>query len=491
MDIHFITNCEIEPDVDCLIIPAWDDAVVTAINSPLISTEDQTALQLIHESGVLCGKENFYFPTPLSAYRGILIMGLGKKEGDLANKFRQATGKCVQLLKKMKKHHLLLELEHLPELAPQQFVESLILSQYEHDACKSKKSDVIKVDILCIHICETKDLTLKQAKVSLAATMAESANFARDLGNAPGNYLTPTILADKASALAKEFDVECEILDEAAMEKLGMGSLLSVSQGSSEEARLITLKYTHPKATKTVALVGKGLTFDAGGISIKPSRGMEEMKFDMCGAGAVLGAFRTICAAHPAINVVCVVPSSENLINGEATKPGDVVTAYNGKTIEIYNTDAEGRLILADALAYTVETQKPDIMIDVATLTGACIVALGHEMSAVISEDNELVSELTQAGDETYERLWRLPINDDYKALLKGKDADLCNIGPAYAGTVTAACFLSHFVGETRWAHLDIAGTGWGMKGCSYIKENLASGFGSRLLAQWILNISE
>ncbi len=491
MDIHFITNCEIEPEVDCLVIPVWEDQIHVAINSPLIAVEDQTSLNLIHERGNICGNDTFYIATPMSAYRGIMLLGMGKKDGDLNHKFRQATGKAVPLLQKYKKHHLLLEMEHVPELRPRLFAAALTLAQYSFDEYKTKKADSIKVDILAIHVCETKDLTIEHIKVNRAQVLTESTNYARDLGNMPGNKLTPSILAEKAKQLAADVGSSVEVLDEKDMEKLGMGALLSVSQGSDEEAKLITLKHTHPSATKTVAIVGKGLTFDAGGTSLKPSKGMQDMKFDMCGAAAVLGAFRAIALNNVAVNVICVVPSSENLINGKATKPGDVITSYSGKTIEVYNTDAEGRLILCDAMAYTAEKEKPDIMIDVATLTGACIVALGHEMSAIISEDDELQNELITAGKEVHERLWPLPINDDYKSLLKGKDADLCNIGPAYAGTVTAACFLSNFTGDTRWAHLDIAGTAWGMKGCSYIKENLASGFGARLLAKWLTNIAE
>ncbi|WDE98758.1 leucyl aminopeptidase [Lentisphaera profundi] len=491
MDIHFITNCEIEPEVDCLIIPAWEGELDGAINSSLIALEDQTSLNLIHERGNICGKDMFYLPTPMSAYRGILILGLGKKEGDLSHKFRSATGKAVSLLQKYKKHHLLLELGHVPELQTRHFVAALNLGQYEYDAFKTKKSETVKVDNLCVHLCASKDITIEQGKANRAQIFTECANYARDLGNAPGNALTPKILADKARNLAKETDSEIEVLGEAEMGKLGMGALLSVSAGSDEEAQLIILKHTHPSATKTVAIVGKGVTFDSGGISLKPGKGMQEMKYDMCGAAAVLGAFKAICECNAAINVICVVPSSENLINGKATKPGDIVTAYNGKTIEIYNTDAEGRLLLCDAMAYTAETYKPDIMIDVATLTGACIVALGHEMSAIISEDDELQKDLIEAGSQVHERLWPLPLNDDYKKLLHGTDADLCNIGPPYAGTITAAGFLSNFAGDTRWAHLDIAGTAWGMKGCTYINEKLASGFGTRLLAKWLMNIAE
>ena len=494
IDIHLISQCTVEPDVDCLVIPAFEDALNEAAASKLLEKEDKSALNLLIEKGSIDGKSNFYFPTPMSSYQNIMIIGLGKKEDVTTSKYREAAGKAASTFQKMKKTHLLLEAEHTEGLLDcDNFVEAIVLGQYHYNEFKSIEDDKKPVDIteICVHVADSVDLTLAQAKINLAQTKCESANWARDLANKPGNALTPTILAEQALAMARETDTEAYVLDEAQMKELGMDSLLAVSAGSKEEAKMIVIKHTHPDAKKTIALVGKGLTFDAGGISLKPGKGMEEMKFDMCGAAAALGAMRNICIMKPAINVICVVPSSENLPSSTAVKPGDIVKSMNGKTIEIYNTDAEGRLILCDALHYTVDKYKPDMMVDLATLTGACIVALGHHYAGLMTEDDEMAEALTKAGDKVHERLWRLPLNDEMRKMMEGKDADLCNIGPPYAGTITAGAFLSNFVGDTKWAHLDIAGTAWGMKGASYLNEKLGSGFGVRLLTRWILNESE
>lgn len=494
IDIHLISQCTIEPEVDCLIIPAFEDALNEAASSKLILPEDKTAIDLLIEKGNIDGKDNFYLPTPVSPYQSIMVIGLGKKADLKTSTFRENSGKAAKTFQKLKKTHLLLEMAQSSDsINAEQFVEAIVLGQYSYDEFKDIPEDKKPVNIseICVHVKEEVDITIAQAKINLAQTKCESANWARTLANKPGNALTPSILAKEAEAMAKETGAEFEVFDEKKMAKLGMNSLLAVSKGSDEEAKLIFIKHIHPDAKKTIAIVGKGLTFDAGGISLKPGKGMEQMKFDMCGAAAVLGAMRNICIIKPAVNVICVVPSSENLINGSAVKPGDIVKAYNGKSIEIYNTDAEGRLILADALSYTVEKYKPDMMVDLATLTGACIVALGHHLGGIMSEDDEMVEALTSAGQKVHERLWRLPMNEEYKELLKGNDADLCNIGPPFAGTITAGCFLSNFVGDTRWAHLDIAGVAWNMKGASYINEKLASGYGVRLLTRWILNESE
>ncbi|HQH52114.1 MAG TPA: leucyl aminopeptidase, partial [Candidatus Hydrogenedentes bacterium] len=259
-----------------------------------------------------------------------------------------------------------------------------------------------------------------------------------------------------------------------------------------EPPTLSVLHYKHDAATKTVAFVGKGVTFDTGGISLKPVQGMHEMKFDMCGAAAVFGAFRAIAALKPALNVVCVVPACENTPGGHAQKPGDVVRAYNGKTIEVNNTDAEGRLILADALAYTIREHQPDHVVNLATLTGACVVALGHYAAGLMSDDDALAESLEAAGAVTGERVWRLPLWDDYDKLLEGAHADICNIGPPKeAGTIVGGCFLKHFVGDTPWAHLDIAGTAWGGKNIPYLDPKHATGYGVRLLTEWAIKTSE
>ncbi|NND81458.1 MAG: leucyl aminopeptidase [Gammaproteobacteria bacterium] len=301
----------------------------------------------------------------------------------------------------------------------------------------------------------------KGAAIGIAINKGK--DLAKTLGNMPGNVCTPTYLAAQARKLGKSHKLKVKILSEKDMQDLGMGSLLSVSLGSRQPAKLIVMQYNGAKDAKQAphALVGKGLTFDAGGISLKPGAKMDEMKYDMCGAASVFGAILAAAELKLPINVVGVIPSSENLPDGLANKPGDVVTSMSGQTIEILNTDAEGRLILCDALTYT-KRFKPATVIDIATLTGAVIVALGHQTAGVMGNDQEVVDDLLAAGETSLDYAWQLPINDSYKKQLRSDYADLANIGGASAGSITAACFLSYFTKDFRWAHLDIAGTAWG-----------------------------
>ena len=292
---------------------------------------------------------------------------------------------------------------------------------------------------------------------SIVAGMA----LTRDLGNLPGNICTPTYLANEAKKLAKTYGLKCLILEKAAMEKLGMHSLLAVAKGSHQPPKFIVLEYMAGKKTdKPVVLVGKGITFDTGGISLKPAAEMDEMKYDMCGAASVLGTLRAVAGMKLPINLVVIVPTTENMPGGSATRPGDIVSSMSGQTIEILNTDAEGRLILCDALTYA-ERFKPAAVVDVATLTGACVVALGQVASGLLGNDETLIDQLRTAGTDTMDRAWQLPLWDDYQDLLKSPFADMANIGGRWGGTITAACFLSRFTKSYPWAHLDIAGTAW------------------------------
>ncbi|MDR1275281.1 MAG: leucyl aminopeptidase [Candidatus Accumulibacter sp.] len=291
--------------------------------------------------------------------------------------------------------------------------------------------------------------------------IADGVAFARTLGNLPGNVCTPTYLAETALRLAEEEGVACQVLERDDMKKLGMNSLLSVAQGSHEPPKFIVLSYEGGKAGgRPFVLVGKGITFDSGGISLKPGEGMDEMKFDMSGAASVLGTLLAVARLKLPLNLTVVVPATENLPGGGATRPGDIVTSLSGQTIEILNTDAEGRLILCDALTY-VERFNPELVIDVATLTGACVVALGHVATGLFANNERLALDLASAGRESFDRVWRLPLWDDYRDSLKSNFADLANVGGRPAGSITAACFLSRFAGKYRWAHLDIAGTAW------------------------------
>jgi leucyl aminopeptidase len=297
--------------------------------------------------------------------------------------------------------------------------------------------------------------------VAQATAIANGVDMARDLGNLPANHCTPGFLADTAKKMARELGLKAEVLGVRQMQALKMGALLSVAQGSEQPAKLIVLRYQGAGARQApIALVGKGITFDTGGISLKPAPEMDEMKFDMCGAASVLGAMRAAAEMKLKINLVVVVPATENMPSGRATKPGDVVASMSGQTVEVLNTDAEGRLVLCDALTY-VQRFAPSTVIDVATLTGACVIALGHHHSGLFSPNDALAAELLQAGSDIGDTCWRMPLDDEYQEQLKSPFADMANIGGRPAGSVTAACFLSRFAKGYDWAHLDIAGTAW------------------------------
>ena len=306
----------------------------------------------------------------------------------------------------------------------------------------------------------------KPAKVLDAAlirgiAIGEGVNFARDLGNLPPNLCTPAYLAEEARALGRTHKLKVSVLERKDMEKLGMGSLLSVSNGSRQPPKLITLEHRGgPKQQKPVVLIGKGITFDTGGISLKPAAEMDEMKYDMSGAGSVLGTIRAAAAMKLPLNVVGVIPTTENMPGGNASRPGDIVTSMSGQTIEILNTDAEGRLILCDALTYS-ERFEPAAVIDIATLTGACVIALGHVTSGLFANDDKLAQEVLSAGQTSWDRAWHMPVWEDYQEQLRSNFADMANIGGRPAGSITAACFLARFAKNFKWAHLDIAGTAW------------------------------
>ncbi|MHB0925032.1 MAG: leucyl aminopeptidase [Gallionellaceae bacterium] len=354
---------------------------------------------------------------------------------------------------------------------------------FRADGMKSKPAKPATLKSITFATLEKPSAALKNALDQADAT-ARGIDLAKTLGNLPGNICTPTYLAAKALALGKAHkSIKTTVLEEKDMQKLGMGSFLSVTRGSEQPAKLITMEYHGgDKKQKPVVLVGKGITFDSGGISLKPGADMDEMKYDMCGAASVLGTMQAIAEMGLKLNVVGVIPTCENLPSGRATKPGDIVTSMSGQTIEILNTDAEGRLILCDALTYSAKF-KPDTVIDIATLTGACVIALGHVASGLFSNEDELAKELLAAGEQAYDRAWQLPLWDDYQPLLDSNFADMQNIGGRAGGTITAACFLSRFTKDYRWAHLDIAGTA-NKSG----KDKGATGRPVPLLTQYLIN---
>jgi leucyl aminopeptidase len=413
----------------------------------------------------------------------LLVIGLGKREEADAERLRVAAALAAKEAARLEAGSVAWA---LPEAgaeteAAEALVTGTILGAYRFDRFKSADPDDPPAPTV-----ESLKLLAPAAVAQAAGTArvcAEAQNRARDLQNTPANVAMPSFLAARAEEIAAGHDaVSVEVLGPEQIAAKGMGGLVAVSRGGGEPARLIVLRYAGGGSGPTLGLVGKGVTFDTGGISLKPGAGMHEMKFDMSGAAAVLEAVAAIAELGLAVDLVAIVPSTENMPSGSAVKPGDVITQYNGKTVEVNNTDAEGRLILADALAYAVELGAERV-VDLATLTGAVVIALGSTYAAVISNDDELAAAVAVAGEESGELTWRLPLHPEFKAMMKGTVADLSNLASKRkAGTITAGSFLEEFVGETPWAHVDIAGTAWDV-GREYTG-NDGSGFGVRLLVE-------
>jgi leucyl aminopeptidase len=405
---------------------------------------------------------------PNTICKRVLLVGLGKKNELGDREYRDAirstfnalheTGASDAMLflieNPVKNREISWKISHTVLVAME--------SVYRSDQLKSKRDNSKqKLRKVILSTTGTVDSVIGKKALEWGLATAHGMNLTKDLGNLPSNVCTPTYLAKLAISMAKTYKLKTTVLEQKDMEKLGMGSFLSVARGSSQPAKLITLEYWgQNKKEKPIVLVGKGVTFDTGGISLKPAAEMDEMKYDMCGAASVFGTLTAIAQMRLPINVVGIIPTTENMPGGNATKPGDIVTSMSGQTIEILNTDAEGRLILCDALTYA-ERYKPEAVIDIATLTGACVIALGHVASGLLSNDEKLAIELLDASEQAADRAWQLPLWKDYDEQLESNFADMANIGGRAAGTITASCFLSRFTKKYRWAHLDIAGTAW------------------------------
>ncbi|HEV7683360.1 MAG TPA: leucyl aminopeptidase [Pyrinomonadaceae bacterium] len=402
--------------------------------------------------------------TEIKAQR-VLLVGVGERGDYTAAQASQMAGTAVRALreKNAKSIAIVPRLEGDAEDIAAAVVEGSFMALFDPDKYRTKEKEVREISKLVV-VMDGDESALKRG-IERGRIVGESVNFTRDLANEPGAYMTPTNMAERAREVATEFGLSIDVLDEARMEQEGMGSLLSVSHGSDEPAKLIILKYIPANATEEggdlLAFVGKGITFDSGGISLKPGENMELMKYDMTGGATVMGAMRAIAQLKPSIPVLGVIPCSENLPSGKATKPGDVVRAMTGKTIEVINTDAEGRLVLADAIAYAKKLGATTV-VDIATLTGAVIIALGDVNTAVIGTDQELIGEIIAAGKEAGEKFWQLPLDKEYTKQIKSDIADIRNVGGRKAGSITAAAFLKEFADGISWAHLDIAGTAWG-----------------------------
>ena len=398
--------------------------------------------------------------------RRLLLVGVGEEKDYRSPQVSQMAGTAVRSLrsKNAKTIGVVPRVSGKDEETAARAVEGAFIALFDPDKYRTVEKEQKTVDrlVLAIH---GGDLEALDRGVKTGKVVGESINFTRDLANEPGAYMTPTDMAERARDIANEFGLSIDVLDEARMEQEGMGSLLSVARGSDEPAKLIILKYTPANVEgdtkELLALVGKGVTFDSGGISLKPGENMELMKYDMTGAATVMGAMRAIAQLKPSIPILGVAPCTENLPSGKATKPGDVVKAMTGKTIEIINTDAEGRLILADAIAYAKKLGATRV-IDMATLTGAVSIALGDVNAAVLGTDQQLIDEIISAGREVGEKFWQLPLDKEYSKQIKSDIADIKNVGGRKAGTITAAAFIKEFADGVAWAHLDIAGTAWG-----------------------------
>ena len=474
--------------VDCVVVGAYSDGSLTPAATAL-DTASSGKLKALVTRGDVSGKTGatalLHDLAGVSAAR-VLVVGLGDAGKFGVAQYLKAVGDAARALKTGAVRSALFTLSEV--------------AVKDRDAAWNIRSAVIAADHACYRYTATLGAKNKKRDekglerfevagddaVALARGIAIAAGvqFTRELGNLPPNVCNPAYLAEQAQEFAGRSDkVTCEVLDDAAMEALGMGSLLAVARGSAQRPRLIVLKYDNGGDAKPYVLVGKGITFDTGGVNLKTQGGIEEMKFDMCGAGSVLGTFVAAVGMQLPVNLVCIAASVENAIDGNAYRPSDVITSMSGKTIEVGNTDAEGRLILCDALTYA-QRFEPAALVDVATLTGACVVALGKYATGVMTKDNhDLARELIDAGETTFDRAWQLPLWDEYHGMLNSAFADVYNIGGRWAGAITAGCFLSRFTEGQRWVHLDIAGSA-----SNDGKLGMATGRPVGLLSQWLLD---
>ncbi len=426
------------------------------------------------------------------AVRRVVLLGLGPQEALQSHTFRRACGIGIRFAQSKGARRVALALDvqagGVEEAAAlQAAVEGVLLATYTFKKYQTAPTSTQKVEQLQFLV-SAPDQPSQHEALRQGIAMARASNFARDLVNEPSDVLTPTELANRTRVMARQFELECEVLDRAQMANLGMGGLLAVTRGSVEAPQFIILHYRgRPRNnTKDIALIGKGVTFDSGGLSLKTVQGMETMKGDMAGGAAVIGAMQVVAALKPEINVTALVPATENMVDGASFRPGDILRLMNGKTIEIVNTDAEGRLALADALSYAVK-EGYTTLIDIATLTGSCRTALGMKRAGLFCNRHELEAELMSTGEAVGEKLWPMPLDDDYLDLIESPIADMRQTGGRFGGAITAAKVLEHFVGTARWGHLDICGLEIN-ETRSVFQEAGATGFGTRLLATFLLN---
>ena len=494
MDFSVKTNHPAQLKTACLVVPVFSRQHLSHAGQ-LLDEASSGALTRALKRGDLDGSSDqtlMLYDIPNILAERVLLLGCGPVKELSTVQWGRCVSKAIQVLDQAKPTEAVIALPERDDKSSRyadarETVLAAAGGSYRFNQCKSKDKEKPRHPLRKLGLLPADGKTAVTVKkgMSHGQAMATGMQLAKDLSNLPGNICTPTYLAEEAKRLGRNAGkLKVTVLEEKQMEKLGMGALLSVSRGSRQPAKLIVMEYNGGKAgAKPIALVGKGLTFDAGGISIKPAAQMDEMKYDMCGGASVLGTMAACLALDLPLNVVGVIPSSENLPDGDANKPGDIVTSMSGQTIEILNTDAEGRLILCDALTYT-ERFKPAAVVDIATLTGACIIALGSHASGLLANDDKLAEELLAAGQASGDRAWQLPLWEDYQSQLDSNFADMANIGGRPAGSITAACFLARYAKKFKWAHLDIAGTAW-ISGNG--KDKGATGRPVPLLTQFLL----
>jgi len=469
MDYSIETAPLEELQCDCIIVGVYQDQQLSP-SATALNNSTNGLINNIVRRGDLSGKNGetvLINAVPGSKIERILLVGLGENKPLSGKNYKKALLAAVNSLKKPQIKSVVCCLAECDvtdrdrQWKSQQIIEVFNDAAYQFTHTKSDKETESKIEKISIAATETEQ-ALTHAGLVQGKAVAEAMNLTKHLGDLPGNICTPTFLAEQAIELSKKYaSLAVKILEESDMAALGMGAFLSVSRGSRQPAKLITLEYQGgAKNAKPIVLIGKGLTFDAGGISLKPGPGMDEMKYDMCGGATVLGTLLAVAQMQLPLNIIGLIPSSENMPDGDANKPGDILTSMSGKTIEVLNTDAEGRLLLCDTLTYA-ERYNPDVVIDIATLTGAVGVALGRVPSGLLGNDDTLCDELTAAGEIANDSVWRLPLWEEYQEQLKSNFADMANVGGKDGGTITAACFLARFAEKFRWAHLDIAATAW------------------------------
>lgn len=484
MDIQIKKDAAVPHDGDVVIMGHYQGTPL----SPSLRTEDKKrggAVQSALRSGEFDGQFLKTIWVRSASLPHLVVVGLGKRSEATPDRFRQTIGHAAKQARESRMKRVVIPIGKAEPIPVRMAVEGTLLALYQFHKYKSDL-DKKRIDTILLTVDQKTPLSPIRKRVALGRCIAEGVNFVRDLCNTPSNEMTPTRLADEAKRIGAEPCCSVEILERDDMKRLGMGGLVGVARGTSEPPKFIVLEYNgRVKKSAPVVLVGKSVTFDSGGISLKPADQMEKMKYDMTGGATVLGVIQIVAAMKLPIRLIGILPATDNMPSGSAIHPGDVVKMLSGKTVEVINTDAEGRLCLADALSYAAR-YKPAVMIDLATLTGAATIALGQHAIALMGNNPILSAQMEEAGRKTGERTWELPLWDDYFNQIKGDIADLKNTGGRPAGTITAGLFLKQFVGKTPWIHLDIAGTSWNSDiPQPYIPKG-ATGVGVRLLVEFL-----